>query len=253
MLYIVIVFGLIIGSFLNVCIYRIPQKRSLLGLRSKCPQCDNNIAWYDNIPVFSFIFLRGKCRKCQSKISFRYPLVEILSAVISGLLFWRYGWQPLFLINLVLAYAMLVITFIDWQFMLIPNSILLFTLFSGIAMNIIFETLSWVNSIVGLFLAGGLFYLINIVASKILKRDSMGMGDVKFAAVIGFFLGYKLMLIALYFGFVIALLYIIGSKLLRIDIKNRMIPMAPFFSMGVLIILIWGQQIIRAYVRLILY
>jgi leader peptidase (prepilin peptidase)/N-methyltransferase len=266
------IFGLIVGSFLNVCIYRLPRNISIIKPSSSCPACNTPIKPRDNIPVLSYIFLKGKCRKCGERISIRYPLVELLN----GILYWAafnyfgLGWHLPILFALVSS--MVVITFIDLDFQIIPDVITL----PGIAIGLVsasfllpdpfmevsskhyavsskesaycllptayYQIVGFKNSIAGLFLGGGLFYLI-----AILSRGGMGGGDIKLMAMVGAFMGWKAVFLTTFIGSLVG--SIAGIFLIVFKGKGRKtkIPFGPFLAFGSIITLFFGNGIIKWY------
>ena len=244
------IFGLVIGSFLNVCIVRLPARESILFPGSHCPKCGLSLKWYHNIPVLSYLMLGGRCAYCQIKISLGYPIVEILTAAITIFTFNFYGFTAACLFYTVFIYFLIVIAFIDWQTGLIHNTTLIALLIFGVLVNLIAPVRDWVDSFWGFVLGGGCTFLLAVLGKFLFKRDSMGMGDVKLAATAGFFLGTKTILIALYAGFVIALFFIIGIRYLKKSSTPDLIPMGPFLAVGLIIFLFWGEKLIQLYWKL---
>jgi leader peptidase (prepilin peptidase)/N-methyltransferase len=271
---IVFVFGLTIGSFINVLIFRLPKGEDIVIKPSHCMTCGQRIKFYDLIPVFSYIFLRGKCRHCGEKISIQYPLIELLTAASLVGIYYIFGWtfsQGSFLIisspispdaiikliaMMVLMVMFITVFFIDLKHYIIPNEIIIF----GIAAGLIFAILKGFNYYnwnydwsslkdAGLgFLVGGLtFFLIVIIGEWIMKAEAMGMGDVKLMAVVGLFLGFKITILSMFLAFIIG--SIVSIFLLATKIKGRkdQIPFGPFIVMGSVVAMIWGDQILRLY------
>jgi leader peptidase (prepilin peptidase)/N-methyltransferase len=244
----VFIFGLIIGSFLNVCIYRMPRSESLAFPGSRCVSCKKPIPWYDNIPLLSYFILRGKCRVCHEKISFRYFAVELISAVCFFILHLNFGFNYVFWIYSLLTFSLIVITFIDLEFQLIPDSISLVGIFAGIILSVIFPGLqgaftwqrAFLNSIIGILAGGGLIYLTGVLGKLAFKKDSMGEGDVKLMAMLGAFLGWKLAIfiffLAPFFGAPIGI-YVKFVK------KEDIIPYGPYISLASFVAMIWGHKI----------
>lgn len=178
----VFIFGLIIGSFLNVCIYRMPRSESLAFPGSRCVSCKKPILWYDNIPLFSYVLLRGKCRSCKAKFSPRYFFVELINAVCFLVLFMNFKFNYIFWIYSLLVSGLIVVTFIDLEFQLIPDSISVVGIFVGIILSVIFPGLqgafTWqrgvLNSILGAIAGGGLIYLTGVLGQLAFKKESMG-------------------------------------------------------------------------------
>ena len=250
-------FGSVVGSFLNVCIYRIPRDSSVIFPPSRCPLCDSPLKPYDNIPIVSFVLLGGKCRQCKAGISPRYPLVEVLNAFLYILVLWRFGpgWHLPFL--LAFCSAMIVITFIDLDFKIIPDSISL----PGIVVGLIagslvlpdpFDRLSplgFRESALG-FLAGGLvFFLIAEVSFRILRQEAMGGGDIKMMAMIGAFLGWKSVLLTTFAGSLFGSVVGISLMLLKGTGRKTKLPFGPFLALGALLSMLCGQEILSLYLR----
>lgn len=243
MIYILIfVIGSIIGSFLNVCIYRLPRNKSIIFPSSYCPSCNTKIKWFDNIPIISFILLQGKCRSCKGKISLRYPLVEILTSVLLILLYSRYSLSLSFFAYSLLTFSLIIVTFIDFEQQIIPDEITYPLIVIGLILSFFSPRIGIIDSILGILICGGLLYLIVIVS-----RGGMGGGDVKLAAAIGSFLGFKAGLASLVFAFISGGL--VGAILLLTGIKGRKdpIPFGPFIVFGALIIVLFSELIPRVF------
>jgi len=248
-------FGAVIGSFLNVCIYRIPRNQSIIWPASRCTSCSNPINFYDNIPIFSYFFLRGRCRSCKAKISGRYPLVEALNAFLYLLVFWRYGLGWSTAIYFALCSALIVITFIDYDFQIIPDRITL----PGIPIGLVAgsfilpdpflraTSLGLIASVIGA--AGGFsfFYGVAYLSLRILKKEGMGGGDIKLMAMVGAFMGWKTVLLTTFLGSLLGAVIGVGLMVFRGREKGSLIPFGPFLAMGTLISLIFGQEILMWY------
>ncbi len=185
------VLGTIVGSFLNVCIHRIPQGKSIITPSSHCPRCKTPIRFYDNIPLVSFIILQGRCRKCHNPISLRYPLVEFLMGLFSLILLLRFGISTLYLIYLAFFASLTLVSFIDLPHRIIPDVISLPGIVIGLIISFLHPQLSIINSLKGVLLGGGTLYAVASVYHLITKREGMGGGDVKLLAMIGAFIGWK--------------------------------------------------------------
>lgn len=247
---VVFVLGTFVGSFLNVCIYRLPRGRSIVTPSSRCPSCGTPISFRDNVPILSYLFLGGKCRSCGQRISPRYPFVELLNGVLYAAVLWRVGvgWHtPLYL---AFVSALIVITFIDMDYQIIPDSISLPGTAVGIAAGIFIlndpyvagARLGAINTLAGSALGFGLYYLI-----AVLSRGGMGGGDIKLMAMIGAFLGWKGVLMTTFAGSVLG--SIIGVFLMTAKGKGRKtrIPFGPFLAVGALISLLAGREILHWY------
>ncbi|MFQ5351500.1 MAG: prepilin peptidase, partial [Candidatus Binatia bacterium] len=186
-----VLFGLVVGSFLNVCIARIPHGASIVFPSSHCPRCGHSLSWYENLPVMSYIGLRGRCRSCNKKISIRYPLVELLTALLFfG--FSRAGFAPLeFLVYAAFGSALVVITFIDLDHYIIPDVITLPSLLVAPAVAFVVKQVTVVESLVGILTGGGILWFVAWLYERVRKQEGMGLGDVKLLAMVGGFLGWQ--------------------------------------------------------------
>ncbi len=241
------ILGLVTGSFLNVCIYRIPLKRSIVAPSSACPHCGRALRFYDNIPFFSFLFLRGKCRYCKHPISWRYPLVECLSGFLSLFLYIKYGANYQYIVYLFFTLSLVVVTFIDLEHKIIPDVISLPGILLGIAVSFLPGNVSWLDSLIGAVAGGGILFLVAVGYERITGRDGMGGGDVKLLAMIGAWMGWKplplVLLISSFSGAIIGMFFILLSgKGYRFQI-----PFGPFLSFGAVLCLFFGDAILRWY------
>jgi len=245
----IFVLGLIVGSFSNVCIYRIPRNESIIYPGSHCPKCRKTIKPIDNIPLLSFILLKGRCRNCKSKISIQYPLVEFLTGLIYLIIYLIYGLSIQTLIYIILSSALIIIAFVDLNQQIIPDVISLPGIVIGFILSFFVPYISFVNSVLGVVVGGGIILVIGLGGSVIYKKEAMGGGDVKLAAMIGAFLGWRYIIISLFLGFFLGAL--IGIILIVTKIKKRedVIPFGPFIILGSFITLLWGKQIISWYLR----
>lgn len=249
-------FGSVVGSFLNVCIYRLPRGESIVFPPSHCASCGTQIKFYDNIPIVSYLLLLGKCRACGKRISQTYPIVEVLSGLISALLVWRFGLTLQTLFYIIFLLALIVVTFIDLEHRIIPDSITL----SGIIVGLVYGALrtDWgsaqtslgslrpefwsvlrtlnevplFDSLSGIILGGGMLFLVGFLYEMIRKREGMGLGDVKLLAMIGAFLGWRSVLfVALVSSFIGTIVGISIVLYKRGDLKYA-IPFGPFLSLA---------------------
>jgi leader peptidase (prepilin peptidase) / N-methyltransferase len=241
--------GAVIGSFLNVCIYRIPAGESIVRPRSRCGACGSPIRWYQNIPILSFLALRGRCAACGAKISWRYPLVEALTGGLFVLLLWRFGPQPFVLVLLLFAAALVTITFIDLDHQIIPDVISLPGIVVGILCSFLLPWVSWSDSLLGILLGGGSLYLVAAGYSLLSGKEGMGGGDIKLLAMIGAFLGWKAILPIVFFSSVLGTLVGVPLMLVKKADGKLAIPFGPFLSAGALIYLLWGPLIVRWYLN----
>ncbi|RPJ00708.1 MAG: prepilin peptidase [Deltaproteobacteria bacterium] len=245
-----IIVGALIGSFLNVCIARLPKEESIVFPGSHCPRCGHPIRGYDNIPIISYLVLKGKCRDCGASISIQYPLVEGITAVGSFLLFLRFGLSVAYLIYFAFLCSLIVITVIDLYHQIIPDVISLPGIGVGLLASLVLPGITFWNSLVGVLLGGGSLFIVATVYQWLFKREGMGGGDVKLLAMIGAFLGWKVVILT------ILLSSLIGSVvgIVMIVVKGKdfkyAIPFGPFLAAGAVISLGWGGQIIGWYLNL---
>ncbi len=239
---IILLFGLVIGSFLNVVIYRYPRGESLILPRSSCVHCKTMLHMVDLIPLLSYIFLKGRCRYCGAPVSWRYPLVEFLTALIFLLSYLYLGLTPLFIKYVVILSMLLIISFIDLDISIIPNRLVLVLLLWSIAWQMIHPDISIAAAGIGLLAGGGLFFLI-----AVLSKGGMGGGDIKLMAVLGFTAGWPLVLVVFLLAFILGAA--VGLALMVIGKKTRRdpIPFGPFISLSFLISAFWGVQIWQWY------
>jgi leader peptidase (prepilin peptidase)/N-methyltransferase len=274
---VVFIFGIAIGSFLNVCIYRIPLNQSIVKPRSHCPKCNHLIAWYDNIPLLSYLILRGKCRYCKVPFSVRYFIVELLTGILFTLIVWQYQGATFASVTyLTVVGSLIALSFIDLDHYILPDVITYPLLILGLMISIIlsyvptsgflinhwmsgpFSTHSgrlypFYNALFGLLVGGGILLLIGNIAKWILKKEAMGGGDVKLLAAMGTFIGYKLVLLTLilasFVGSIIGAVVLIQAKKKDQDTTSfgHYIPFGPYLAIGAVIALIWGNDIINWY------
>jgi len=241
-------FGLVIGSFLNVVIYRLPRQVPFLKGRSVCPHCNAQLKWYHNIPALSFALLRGRCAFCRGRISYRYPTVEIINALFYVYFYWQFGFSLNFGIFAFLASALLVIFFIDLDFQMIPDVITLPGIALGLAVSLLPGGIGPVGALIGLLVGGGALYLIAMLGDWLFKKESMGGGDVKMAAMLGAFLGWqKIILIFIssaVIGLVVSLVIMIFSARVR---ETRVVPFGPFLATAAMLSIVYGDQLISLY------
>jgi len=243
----IFILGLIIGSFSNVCIYRIPRNESIIYPASHCPKCRSNILPQDNIPLLSYILLKGRCRHCKSKISIQYPIVELVTGVIYLIIYLIYGLSIQTLIYIMLSPALVIIAFIDLNEQIVPDVISLPGIVIGFILSFFVSYISLINSALGILVGGGIILIIGWGGSIIFKKEAMGGGDVKLAAMIGAFLGWRAIIISLFLGFFLGALAGIFLIMTKIKKREEAIPFGPFIVLGSFITLLWGEQIISWY------
>ncbi|MBI5740328.1 MAG: prepilin peptidase [Nitrospirae bacterium] len=253
----IFILGAVIGSFLNVCIYRMPQGLSIARPSSRCPSCGTPIRFYDNIPLISYLLLGGRCRQCKAQVSARYPLVEFLNAALYVVILSSFGpdapWT--LLVYCIFVSSLVVIFFIDLDHQIIPDSITL----PGTVLAVILGStilpdpflrggmLGVKSSIIGALAGGGSFYLIAVIGKAILKKDAMGLGDIKMMAMVGGLLGWKGVILTTFLGSLFG--SVVGVSLIKL--KGRewggRIPFGPYLAAGALISLLLGEDILRWY------
>ncbi|MBU2599099.1 prepilin peptidase [bacterium] len=259
---IVVIFGLMIGSFLNVCIYRIPLDLSIILPCSFCPHCKTIIKPWENIPVLSYIFLKGKCRHCQKKISLRYPLVETLTAAMF-LLVWFNFWTTLnsglnfdlnldkIILNLIFVSVLIVITFIDIDHLLIHDKIIYPAMAIGVICQLIFNQPSLLNNfiqvVLGILVGGGIIYLFALLGRLVFRREAMGGGDIKLGTLIGIYLDWKMSLLSVFLACIVGSGISLALMGLKKKKKTDYIAFGPFLALGAVISLFWGKRILSWY------
>ncbi len=246
----VAILGLFIGSFLNVCIHRIPSGESIVWPGSKCPKCDNPIKPWDNIPVLSYLILRGRCRNCSAPISVRYPLVELLSSLIAVALLFRFGPGVRFVIYYFWACALLVITFIDLDLLIIPDRLSI----GGAAVGILlipWLMVGWKDALIGLTLGAGMLAAVIYGYFLLTGKQGMGGGDVKLLGMIGVFTGWQGVLFTVFMGSlmgtVVGIPWAYFHKNRETTTLKAAIPFGPFLSLGALLYVLWGDAVINWY------
>ncbi len=240
-----VLLGLIVGSFLNVCIYRLPRRESIVFPASHCPTCGARIRPWDNVPVLAWLWLRGRCRDCHAAISWRYPLVEAVNGVAYGVIVARYGvsWEALAVAAFVSA--LLVITLIDLDYQIIPDRISLPGIPLAWLTAVGLGSLTWFDATLGAVLPAALF-----LAVFFLSRGGMGLGDVKLVAMIGAFLGWQLALLTILAAAISGSLVGVAMMLFQGKGRKTAVPFGPFLSLGAVVSLAWGPRILHWYLTL---
>ena len=243
--------GLLLGSFLNVIICRLPNHESIVLPGSRCPGCKTAIKPYDNIPVFSYLILKGKCRACGTPISWQYPVVELITGLLLALLYWKFGWTPEFLIYSILALFLLPIAAIDLKYRLILNKLTVPGFILGMVLMLGLQIENWKSLILGALCGGLVIFAIGYLGTLLFKKESMGMGDVKLFVMIGIYIGLKGVLLSMLFSVYIAAIFILGGLVLRKLKLGETIPFGPFIAIGSLAYLMCGDSVVRWYLSLL--
>jgi len=241
------ILGAVVGSFLNVVIFRLPLGNSVVWPGSVCATCSRPLAWYENIPIASFLVLRARCRTCGSPISWRYPIVEAVTAAMFAILYWLLGPSLLFISRAVFASALVALFAIDLEHYLLPDAITLPGIVAGFIFSLFTEP-GWLASLIGILAGGGVLWGVAEAYYRIRHEDGLGFGDVKMLGMIGAFLGWKLMLLTLLFGSVggsvIGVVLIISG---RGDMKYKL-PFGTFLALGAASAMIVGPPFLHWYI-----
>jgi leader peptidase (prepilin peptidase)/N-methyltransferase len=246
----VFLFGAALGSFLNVCISRIPRGLSIVSPPSRCPGCGYRIAFYDNIPILSYLLLRGRCRGCGEPISLQYPLVEFITALLFLFLFFRFGLSIHFGVAALLVLSLIVITFIDLEHQIIPDSISLPGIIIGFAASFLPGSPGWLSSLVGIVAGGGSLLLIATAYEKVTGKEGMGGGDVKLLAMLGAFLGWESIPFIIFTGSLVGSVIGVTAMLIQNKGSDLKIPFGPFLAFGAILYIFFGEEIIAWYLTL---
>jgi len=237
--------GAAIGSFLNVLIYRIPEGQSIIFPSSRCPRCTHSIRFYDNIPIISYLILRGRCRDCHEKISLRYPLVETITALLSMFLFWKFGLNTKYLFSFIFTCALIVITFIDLDHQIIPDVITLPGIPVFFLIAIFFMGIPVLEALLGILIGGGCLFAIAFIYELITKREGMGGGDIKLLALLGAFLGWKSLFFILFVSSLLGAVVGISVMIARGKDMKYAVPFGPFLSIAAVAYLFVGIDVMN--------
>ena len=245
------VLGAVIGSFLNVCIYRIPAGKSIVSPPSSCPNCGHQIRWYQNIPILSYLFLGGKCASCREKISLRYPAIETLTGFLFVAVLYYFGFSAATLIYWMFVAALVTITFIDLDHQIIPDVISLPGIVIGFVCSFFIPWLSWSDSILGIVVGGGSLWLIAWLYEKLAKREGMGGGDIKLLGMLGAFLGWQAVFPVVFISSLIGSLIGVPLMLMQKGDTKLAIPFGPFLAFAATVYLFWGRELVHWYLNLL--
>ena len=246
LLYIIIfLFGIVIGSFVNVLIYRLPKNENIVVVNSHCMSCGHQLKWYDLVPLFSWIFLRGKCRYCKEKISVQYPLIEAVNGFGYVLIFLVCGLNLSSILYSVCFSMLVAISVIDWRTYEIPVGLNITILTLGI-IQCILDYRNWSSYLIGMVCVSGFLFLLFIITGG----RGIGGGDIKLMFAAGLLLGWKNIILALMLGCIIG--SIIHIILMKVSNKGRMLAFGPYLSLGILLAMLFGEQLIGWYLNLLI-
>lgn len=246
----VILLGAVVGSFLNVCIYRIPRGESLVFPASRCPQCGCGISWHDNVPIVGYFLLRGRCRHCRQPISGRYPLVEFLSAVLALTAYVKFGFSLALPVVFLFLAAVIVIVFIDIEHQIIPHEIVLPGIPVFLLASVFIMGVPWLDSFLGIMVGIGILYLIALYYEQLTGNEGMGGGDVNLMAMFGAFLGWQSLLFILMIASVTGAAVGIFLMIRRGESLKYAVPFGPFLSLGAVLYLFWGRDLMKSFLYL---
>ena len=245
-LFLVILVGSLFGSFANVCIYRLPREKSVVGGRSYCPRCKKKIVWYDNIPIFSYLLIAGKCRNCKKSISSQYPIVECLHIISFVIIYFLFGVSITSLLLMILALTFIIIFFVDLKHYIIPNSLTFPLMVLGFVksfdpnLNEIFP--NYINSLIGGVFGYGIIWSIIFLYKALRNKEGMGLGDAKLLAAIGFWFGWISIPFVIFSSSIVALIAVLPSLINKSKKFSSEIPFGPFIIIGCILYIILIEQ-----------
>lgn len=247
---VVFLLGAIVGSFLNVCIYRLPQDQSVVSPGSRCGSCGAAVRWFDNLPILSWLILRGRCRSCKASFSIRYPLIELLNGLLWLAVLLRFGASPTALVYALLISALVVVTFIDFDHQIIPDEISLGGILLGFLISFFLPMPGWTASLLGILLGWGSLALVFYAYLWLTGREGMGGGDAKLLAMLGAFLGWQAVPFIIFVSSLLG--SVLGLTVMAIKGKDRhlAIPFGPYLALGGLLYIFYGPQLINWYLHL---
>jgi leader peptidase (prepilin peptidase)/N-methyltransferase len=240
--------GLFLGSFMNVCIYRLPRGRSPVRPRSGCPKCGHMLAWYENVPVLSYLVLRGKCRSCGTSISPMYPIIESITGAMFLAGYLWYGPSALLVIRLLFGCAMIVLFVIDLEHKILPNVITL----PGIVVGFLLSEVAgpgWLPSLIGIAVGAGSLFAIAEIYYRVRHEEGLGMGDVKMLGMIGAFLGWKLVLVTLVLSSIAGSIVGVGVLIAKKETLKYALPFGTFLAVGALVAAVAGDSLVNWYLQ----
>jgi leader peptidase (prepilin peptidase)/N-methyltransferase len=244
---VVFILGTLFGSFANVCIYRLPQRLSIIFPGSHCPSCQEALRPWQNIPVLSYLLLGGQCARCKTVISLRYPLIELSNGLLYVFLYYQYHLSVQTVVFALLTTALLIVSCIDLAHTIIPDAITLPGIVVGLGTSLWLTPVGLRNALLGVGLGGGLFLLMAVLSVVILTREGRGGGDIKLIAMLGAFLGWQAVLVTIFLAAVLGAG--VGLTLILIRRKGRRepLPFGPFLALGALLAMVWGDTILAWY------
>lgn len=241
------IIGCCIGSFLNVCIYRIPEHISIVTPRSFCPNCKRQIKTKDNIPILSYILLRGRCRYCKEYISVQYPIVEGITGMMLVILFYQFGMSKYFGIYSLLFVALVVVFAVDIKTMIIPDRITIPGVIVGIIFSLVLRHIPVKDSLFGILGGAGFFIVVAVLGRLIYKKDVMGFGDVKLAGMLGSFLGWRSLIVTIFLSLLLGSIFGILFCLITKRSLKTIIPFGPFLSVSAMLTIFFRERFLGLY------
>ena len=244
----VVILGGLWGSFANVCIHRLPQNKGVVSGRSHCPKCKKEIVWQDNIPIISYLILKGKCRKCKRKISSQYPMVEMINILLFLIIYFLFGISLTTILLMILSLSFLITFFIDLKHFIIPNSLTFSMMILGFIksfdpnLNSIFP--NYINSLIGGLFGYGVIFSIIFFYKQIRKKEGMGLGDAKLLAVIGFWFGWIAIPFVLFLSSIFALVSVIPDLIKKNKKMTSQIPFGPYIILATIFYLVFKNNLI---------
>ena len=238
--------GAAVGSFLNVCIYRLPRSKSVVAPPSACPQCTRRLAWYENVPIVSWLVLGGRCRTCKTSIGAQYPIVEALTAMMFGAAWWYYGPGVLLVSRLVFGCALIALFAIDLEHHLLPNAITLPGIIAGFVLSFFTEP-GWVSSLIGILVGGGVLFAIAEAYYRVRHEEGLGMGDVKMLAMVGAFVGWQLTFLTLMMASLAGSIIGVALIVTRRGGMKYALPFGTFLALGAAVAATVGPAILHWY------
>ena len=239
----IFIYGIVIGSFLNVCIYRIPQKEDIVRESSHCMSCGHRLKWYDLVPLFSYLFLKGKCRYCGSKLSKQYPIVEALNGILYVVVFYATDFRWDSILYCLMTSALIVLSVIDYRTYEIPFGINVF-IFILACIHMLLDLARWKDYVIGFFAVSAFLYLLYLLS----KGRAIGGGDIKLMAAAGMMLGWKAIIIAFVMGCILG--SVIHSLRMKLTNEDHVLAMGPYLAAGILLAALWGDSLLQMYMRL---